>query len=93
MNAANRTFDAWATDTRAKLQCRQAEVRALATQASTAEAAYNTQASSFTSTVNTWQAAAAAFNQQHSSSSSRSTHGSVVGNHGDVETGRHGSDN
>ena len=51
MNNANRAFEAWATDTRTKLQCREAEVRALRAQSDAALAAYNAQAASFTSTV------------------------------------------
>ena len=81
MTRGNQTFEAWATDARAKLQCRANEVRTLEAQAQAAGAAYNAQAAAFTSTVNSWTAATTAYNNQHGASSSNSRHerGSVMG--------------
>ena len=91
MTRANQSFEAWATDTRTKLQCRQAELRTLAAQVAAGESAYNTQAAAFTGTVNSWQSATTAFNQQHGASTSRRGHGGIVGNDNDVRSGHHGS--
>ena len=85
MTRANQTFETWATDTRSKLQCRQAEIRALAAQVSAAETAYNAQAATFSNTVNSWNAATTAFNQRSGSSSSSghtNQRGSALGQHG-----------
>ena len=83
MNHANQAFEAWATDTRAKLQCRQGEVRALEAQSQAAGAAYNAQAASFTSAVNAWNASTAAYNTHSTTSSNRSNQrGSALGQHG-----------
>jgi hypothetical protein len=64
MTRGNQAFEAWSTDARAKLLCRQGEVRAMAAQTQAAEAAYNAQAASFTSVVNAWNAAAVAYNSR-----------------------------
>ncbi len=85
MTRANQTFETWATDTRSKLQCRQAEIRALAAQVTAAETAYNAQAATFSNTVNSWNAATTAFNQRNGASSGASSHsnrGSALGQHG-----------
>jgi len=82
MTHANQAYEPWATDTRAKLQCRQGELRALAAQVAAAEAAYNAQAAAFTSTVNSWQSATAAYNAQHGAGSHASQRGSALGQHG-----------
>lgn len=72
MTQANHAFEAWGTDARSKLQCRQAEVRALAAQLNGAETAYNAQVAAFTNTVNSWNAATVAFNQRN-----RPSHGAA----------------
>ena len=83
MTRANQTYEAWATDTRSKLQCRQAEIRAVAAQVSAAETAYNAQAATFSNTVNSWTAATAAFNQRSGASGTRpNQRGSALGQHG-----------
>lgn len=82
MTRANQAFETWSTDTRAKLQCRQAEVRALAAQVNAAETAYNAQAAAFTSAVNAWNAATTAFNERNGSASTSGRsgqRGSVMG--------------
>ena len=81
MARGNQTYEAWATDTRSKLQCRQAEIRAVAAQVTAAEAAYNAQAATFSNTVNSWTAATTAFNQRNGSSSTSHSNqrGSVMG--------------
>ena len=81
MTRANQTYEAWATDTRTKLQCRQAEIRALAAQVNAAETAYNAQAATFSNTVNSWTAATTAFNHRNGSSSTGHSNqrGSVMG--------------
>ena len=85
MTRANQAFETWSTDTRAKLQCRQAEVRALAAQVNAAETAYNAQAAAFTSSVNSWNAATTAFNARSGASSStpgRQRGSAMGGGHG-----------
>ena len=83
MTRANQTFEAWATDTRSKLQCRQAEIRALAAQVNAAETAYNAQAATFSNTVSSWNAATTAFNQRNGAGATRSNpRGSALGQHG-----------
>ncbi|MBI3439994.1 MAG: hypothetical protein HY054_15315 [Proteobacteria bacterium] len=92
MTNANRDFEAWATDARAKLQCRQNEVRALAAQTAAAEAAYNTQAASFNTSVNSWNAATTAYNSQHARSANPGNSGGTAssGRHSNSTLGQHG---
>lgn len=85
MAHGNQAYGPWATDTHAKLQCREAEVRALQAQANAAMAAYNAQAAAFTNTVNSWTAVTTAYNGQHgaaAASSGHSSRGSALGQHG-----------
>ena len=92
MNNANRAFEAWANETRTKLQCRQNEVRTLATQAAAAEQAYNAQAASFNTSVNSWNAATTAYNSQHARSANPGSNGGAPtsNRHSNSTLGQHG---
>jgi hypothetical protein len=62
MNHGNDAYTAWATDTRAKLECRQGEIRTAVAQATAAETAYNASAQQLNSVGTSWQAEVATFN-------------------------------
>ena len=81
MNRANQTFTAWAADAQAKLDCHRAEVRQLTAQAAAAQAAFNQQATDYTTTANAWNAQAAAYTNSHGGSQT-SSRGSALGQHG-----------
>jgi len=82
MNRTNQAYAAWSADMHAKLACRLNETQALAAQARAAEAAYNAQATAYTSTVNSWTAATTAYNARGSSSGHANERGSALGQHG-----------
>ena len=92
MNNANRAVEAWANDARAKLQCRQNEVRTLAAQAAASEQAYNAQAASFNASVNSWNATTTAYNSQHANRSANpgTGDGASSGRHSNSTLGQHG---